>query len=264
MRATFSTRLLLRVLQATPEELAAIERILGGQVFPDWPKGAPGSPAAQAASSQLLPRAGGLKEASEAALLAPQRSDQRRYALQRGQGACELTYQGEHASFRHSAGTDFIDYYLKHPRQSIHPLALLAKVQGQDPVQQRSAALDDANATREYLREMERLRGVIVSDKKCDAEKKVAREELAQLEQSESYIYHRTFDKASRAAKNVRQAIHRVIQSLGDARDAQGRPHRVLNAFADHLKQYLLGPSRPGCAPTGHLVYEPPPSVIWA
>ena len=91
----------------------------------------------------------------------------------------------------------------------------------------------------------------------------MASEELAQLEQSESYIYHRTFDKASRAAKSVRQAIRRVIDSLERARDKQGRPHRVLNAFANHLKQYLLGPSQPGSAPTGHLVYEPSPGVIW-
>jgi hypothetical protein len=43
MRETFPTRLLLRVLQATPEELAAIERVLGGQGFPDRQPSAPPS-----------------------------------------------------------------------------------------------------------------------------------------------------------------------------------------------------------------------------
>jgi hypothetical protein len=231
----------LQLLEATPEELAAIGGYLAGRPFPDRQPVAPGAPTRQAV----------------------QGSGRRRFALRKGDGTWELTYEYEPGSFRRSAGTEFIDYFLKHPRQPIHPVVLLAKMQGLDPVQQRSAALDDADATTEYLEEMERLRGVIANDKKSAAEKKVAAEELAQLEQCESYIYHRTFDKASRAAKSVRQAIRRVIGSLEKARDEQGRPHRVLNAFAAHLKQYLLGPSQPGSASAGHLVYEPPPGVLW-
>jgi len=240
-RENLPAELLLQLLEATPEELAAIGGYLAGRPFPDRQPVAPGAPTTPAV----------------------QRPGQRRFALRKGDGTWELTYEYEPGSFRRSAGTEFIDYFLKHPRQPIHPVVLLAKMQGLDPVQQRSAALDDADATTEYLEEMERLRGVIASDRKSAAEKKVASEELAQLEQCESYIYHRTFDKASRAAKSVRQAIRRVIESLEKARDEQGRPHRVLNAFAAHLKQYLLGPSQPGSASAGHLVYEPPPGVLW-
>ena len=91
-----------------------------------------------------------------------------RFALQRGPRVWQLTYAGETASFPHKRGMVFVAYLLKYPRQPIHPLELLARVQGQDPVQQRSAALDDAEATRAYLREMERLRALIESDETSD------------------------------------------------------------------------------------------------
>ena len=49
MRETFPTRLLLRLLQATPEELVAIERFLDGEPLPDTQPGArPGSQASRA------------------------------------------------------------------------------------------------------------------------------------------------------------------------------------------------------------------------
>jgi hypothetical protein len=223
--------LLLQLLQATPEQLAAIERFLGGR----------------AASCE--PPA--------------QRPDQPRYALQKGQGAWGLTYDGEHASFFDRAGMDFVDYLLKHPGPSIHSLELLARVQGLDPVEQRSAALDDANATRQYLREMDKCRAVLESDDASGQEKEIAEEELAQLEVSVSCVHHRTIDGASKAARSVRQAIRRVCSSLAEARDEQHRPHPVLTAFAAHLQKHLLDPSQPGSAPPGHLVYEPPEGVVW-
>jgi hypothetical protein len=50
MRATISTDLLLRLLHAMPEQLAEIERILGGQALPDpQPGPPPASEASQAA-----------------------------------------------------------------------------------------------------------------------------------------------------------------------------------------------------------------------
>lgn len=150
-------------------------------------------------------------------------------------------------------------------KTSVHcSLALLARVQGEAPVQQRSAVLDDKDATKDYLREMSRLRKLIESDDASDQEKEVAAEELAQLEASVGCIHHRTIDEASKAARSVRQAIRRVCSSLAETRDERHRPHPVLTAFAAHLQKHLLGPSQPGSAPAGHLVYEAPEGVIWA
>jgi hypothetical protein len=158
---------------------------------------------------------------------------------------------------------DFVDYLLKHPGEAIHSLALLARVQGEIPVRQRSAVLDDKDATKDYLREMSRLRELIEGDEASDQEKEIAGEELAQLEACLPDIHHRTFDEASRTAKIVRQAIRRVISSLKRAGEPHQRPDPVLTAFAAHLQKHLLGPSQPGSAPAGHLVYEPPAGVIW-
>jgi hypothetical protein len=91
----------------------------------------------------------------------------------------------------------------------------------------------------------------------------VAEEELAQLEQADDYIYHRTFDKAARTAKSIRQAMNRSISLLDEARDELGRPHPVLVRFAAHLEKYLLGASLAKGVPTGRLVYEPPAGVRW-
>ena len=162
------------------------------------------------------------------------------------------------------AGMEFVEYLLKHPGEVIHSLALLARVQGEAPVQQRSAALDDRDATRDYLSKLSRLRKLLESEDASGREKEVAEEELAQLESALPDIHHRTMDEAAKTAKIVRQAIRRVCSSLAQARDQQHRPDPVLTAFAAHLQNHLLGPSQPGSAPAGHLVYEPPAGVIWS
>jgi hypothetical protein len=241
MRETFPVKLLLQLLQATPEELLAIERFLGGHAFADR-------------QPSMRP----------AALLAPQRPDRGRYALKKGQGAWALTYDGAQAAFVDRAGMDFVHYLLKHPDEPIHSLELLAMIKGEAPVQQRSAVLDDKDATKDYLRMMARLRKLIESDDASDQEKEVAEEELAQLEAALPDIHHRTIDEAFKIAKSVRQAIRRVCLSLAKAQDEQHRPHPLLTAFAAHLRKHLLGPSQLGPIPAGHVVYEPPTGVAWA
>ena len=186
------------------------------------------------------------------------------YALWKGQGAWGLTFGGEQAVFADRAGMDFVEYLLKHPGEVIHSLALIARVQGEAPLQQRSAALDIREATRDYLRKMSQLRKVLESEETSGREKEVAEEELAQLESALPDIHHRTMDEAAKTAKSLRQAMRRVCSSLAQARDQQHRPDPVLTAFAAHLQNHLLGPSQPGSAPAGHLVYVPPPGVIWA
>lgn len=189
--------------------------------------------------------------------------DPARYALRKGQGAWGLIFAGEPAAFADRAGMDSVEYLLKHPSDMIHSLALLARVRGEAPVQQRSAALDDRDTTRNYLREMSRLRKVIESEEASDEEKRVAGEELAQFESALPEIHHRTMDEAAKAAKTFRQAIRRICSWLAQARDQQGRPDPVLAALAAHLQKYLLGPSQPGSVPAGHLVYQPPAGVRW-
>ena len=190
-------------------------------------------------------------------------ADSAAFALRRCHEVWQVVFEGDQGFFGHTTGMTFIDHHLKHPGEAIHPVVLLARLQGQEPVQQRSVALDDQDATGEYLRQMDDLRAVIQDEKTPPGKRKVAEEELAQLEQADDYIYHRTFDKAARTAKSVRQAMNRSISLLDEARDELGRPHPVLVRFAAHLEKYLLGASLAKGVPTGRLVYEPPAGVRW-
>ena len=185
------------------------------------------------------------------------------FSLRRCREVWQVVFEGDQDFFGHTTGMSFISHHLKHPEEAIHPVVLLARLQGQEPVQQRSVALDDQDATDEYLRQMDDLRAVIQDEKTPPGKRKVAEEELAQLEQADDYIYHRTFDKAARTAKSIRQAMNRSISLLDEARDELGRPHPVLVRFAAHLEKYLLGASLAKGVPTGRLVYEPPAGVRW-
>jgi hypothetical protein len=190
-------------------------------------------------------------------------ADSAAFALRRCQEVWQVAFERDRDFFGHTTGMIFIDHYLKHPGEAIHPVELLARLQGQEPIQQRSVALDDRDATDGYLRQMDDLRAVIEDEKTPAGQKKVAEEELAQLEQADDYIYHRTFDKAARTAKSVRQAINRSLRLLEAARDELGRFHPVLVRFAAHVRKYLFGASLAKGVPTGCLVYEPPADVRW-
>ncbi len=216
--------LVLLLPQATIQDLEAIRRFLKEE------------PLAEPQPSSPLCRS-------------PTRHGGRRFALQGGQGAWGLTYDWQQVAFFGRAGMAAVDYLLKHPRNSIHPLALIARLQGEAPLQQRAAALDDADATKAHLHELERLRAIIESDEASAAERQEAEEELDQAERSGATIHQRTVDGALKAARSVRQAIRRVCSSLAKAKDERGRPHSVLTAFATHLQKHLLEPSQPGLVP---------------
>jgi hypothetical protein len=244
MREALLGKLLLLLVHATLEELRAVYRLLSDQPAPETAMGAE------------LPEQGSRGEGAEVS------SSSCRFGLNKGQGAWALTYEGAQAAFADRAHMDCAVYLLKHPRQPMHPVTLLARVHGQAPLEQRSSALDDADATRKHLREMERLRAVISDEGASEGERRVAEEALAGLEGSVAEIYHQTIDDAAKTAKGVRQAIRRACESLAEAKDEHGRPHPVLTAFAAHLRTHLLAPSATGSR--GHLVYEPPPGVVWS
>jgi hypothetical protein len=227
--------------------------IVGEQVFP----GVTFEISAEALAALRRPMGSGVLPARVSADLAA-------FSLRRCHEVWQVVCEGDQDFFGHTRGMNFINHHLKHPGEAIHPVALLAQLQGQEPVQQRWVGLDDQDATDGYLRRMNDLRALIKAEQTSSGKRKVAEEELAQLEQADDYIYHRTFDKAARAAKSVRQAMNRYISLLGEARDELGRPHPVLVRFAAHVQKYLLEASLAKDVPTGRLVYEPPAGVRWA
>src|ERR1035441_1827919 len=87
--------------------------------------------------------------------------DEAQYALCRGRGFWEVTFEGREAIFRHEQGALYVAWLLLHPpRKPIHALALALEARvfsGQTPgaadvIQQRYLGLDEAEAVRNMRR----------------------------------------------------------------------------------------------------------------
>ncbi len=226
----------------------------------------------------------------------PENTPAPQYALRKGLGFWELTFNGQHAVFKHEQGAYYVAYLLLHPpEQPIHALDLATRVQALqrkraglpeliDPdtgralpldqdatLQQRSLGLEAAETMRAVLRRQNLLEDLCEDEHTTEAVKREAERELIELYRYEENNTARTRDSAQRCVRAVRMAINRFYRHLAAALDAQGHPHPVLRAFAVHLEKYLLLPSlrfsvqgrlhaQSGLA--GCFTYEPP-GVVW-
>ena len=205
-----------------------------------------------------------------------------RYALRRGLGFWELTFEGRQAIFKHEMGALYVAcLLLDPPSEPIHAVALALKAKemgGQAPglavaVQQRSMGLEDAAAVRALWRRQGALEAVL--EDKLESEP-VKAEALRELEEVTEFLRKspwRSRGGAERCVRAVAMAIRRFYSHLAGALDAQGEPHPVLQALARHLRDYLLTPSgrggdhrkaRPLNPFAGCYTYEPPPGVVWS
>jgi hypothetical protein len=203
------------------------------------------------------------------------------YALRRGLGFWELTFEGRQAIFKHEQGALYVAcLLLDPPPEPIHAVALALKARsmsGQgagavELIQQRSLGLDDAEAVRALWRRQRALERVIEDDREIEP---VRAEALRELEEITEFLRKNPWRSrygAERCVRAVTVAIKRLHTRLAGAVDAEGRPHAVLQAFARHLHEHLLIPSgrggghggaRVAWVPAGCFTYEPPPGVIW-
>ena len=206
----------------------------------------------------------------------------RQYALCRGVGFWEFTFEGRHAIFKHEQGALYVVWLLLHPPlEPLHALALALEARsldgqpgGADEItQQRSLGLDDAETIRRLRRQQRKLAAVLEDQREIEPVKAEARrewEEIADFLRQNSW---RSRDSAQKCVRAVSMAIKRLHTHLARARNAEGRPHPVLQAFARHLHDHLLIPSGRGRGPGGVRVaatlagcftYEPPPGVVWS
>ena len=205
----------------------------------------------------------------------------RQYALCRGLGFWELTFEGRKAIFKHEQGALYVAcLLLDPPPEPIHAVALALKARsmaGQgagavELIQERSLGLDDAEAVRALWRRQRVLERVIEDDREIEP---VRAEALRELEEITEFLRKnpwRSRDCAQMCVRAVSMAIKRLHAHLARAVDTEGRPHAVLQAFARHLHEHLLIPSgwggghggaRVAAAPAGCFTYEPPPGVVW-
>ena len=208
--------------------------------------------------------------------------DGHRYALRRGLGYWELTFEGRPAIFKHELGALYVaSLLLEPPREPIHAvaLALKAREMSGEPagtgeiVQQRSLGLDDAAAVRALWRRQRTLEQVIEDDQEIEPVKAEALRELEEVSEFLRKSPWRSRGGAERCVRAVTAAIKRMQRHLAEAVDAAGKPHPVLHAFARHLYEHLLIPSGrgggyargwPAATYPGCFTYEPPAGVVWS
>jgi hypothetical protein len=160
-------RLRRQLRQATPEQLAAIERILVGPAVPE-----------------------------------PLRPDQPRYALHREGSLWRLTFEDGQAILKHEQGICYVAAMLSQPRERVKKLNLAARYssprsQGGDgveiydpatgkyeppasmePVHEAALAADDDEARRDYQARARELKETIDDPTETERAKVAAREEL--------------------------------------------------------------------------------------
>ena len=208
--------------------------------------------------------------------------DKREYALRRGLGLWELTFEGRQAIFKHEQGALYVAcLLLEPPEEPIHAVALALKGRqmagetagAEEVIQQRNLGLDDAEAVRNLRRRQRELEAVLEDDLEIEPVKAEARREIEEIGEFLSKNPWRSQDCAQKCVRAVAMAIRRLHSHLGRAVGAQGKPNPVLQGFAQHLREHVLIPSGRGgghggariaTAPGGCFTYEPPTGVVWS
>src|ERR1035437_6255665 len=175
------------------------------------------------------------------------------YALDRGLGYWELTFEGRHATFKHEAGAQYVAFLLLHPRpQPTHALALaldartMFSSQAPGPAEvilQRYLGLDYAETVRSLRRRQHALEAVLDDRHEIEPVKAEVLRELEGIADSLRQSSWRSHECARKCTRAVSLAIQLLLAHLARAVDVEGRPHPVLQAFARHLEEHLLIPS---------------------
>src|SRR5664280_1454957 len=176
-------------------------------------------------------------------------NSQARYALCRGLGFWELTFEGQQAIFKHELGALYVAcLLLDPPSEPVHAVALALKARemgGLAPgpaevIQQRSMGLDDAAAVRALWRRQRALERMLEDDQESEPVKTEALRELEEITEFLRKSPWRSRGGAERCVRAVAMAIRRFHSHLAAAVEAQGEPHPVLQAFGRHLREHLM------------------------
>ncbi len=231
MREAIPTDLLLRLMHATPEQYAAVERILGCSPHP--------------ANGHLLP--GAEKEAPVSGAAAQN-------VFWRAGSHWDVRFDGSPAfHLEDTVGARYLDYLLHHRGEVIAAFDLevaiapkKAQVRARDSIQ----AQLDPETIRSYLRELTRLR----EEREIAAEAgDVARADQldADIEAVEEALQAKgrdTGDAGERARNNVRKAVGVVLGRLS-------RGGKAEREFAAHLAE---------CVRLGfEVMYQPLNGEVW-
>jgi hypothetical protein len=207
--------------------------------------------------------------------------EERHYALCRGLGCWEVTFEGRPAIFQHELGALYVAcLLLDPPREPIHAVALAFKARqraGQGPAAgevppERRLGRDDDAAVRALWRRQRELERILADRLETEPVKAEAQRELEEITEYLRKSRWPSRHGAERSVRAVAAAIKRLHAHLAAAVDAEGKPDELLRAFALHLHEYLLVPSGRGGAharaqavpgSAGCFTYEPPAGLVW-
>jgi len=220
-----------------------------------------------------------------------------RYRINEQPGGWKIVFDGEDASVVNLKGLALVAYLLKHPPTApIHILELESKVFPSptfdtNPVDADTEAdfetlglsiserLKEFNLNKDNAETEDALRTLLfglksrLSDPDTDdTARAIAEKTIAEIEIFLAGGVPKHTDQASKAYERVRQQILRLLKKLREPIRKTGKPSPVLVAFAEHIEEHLIKPSRrysrnrqsrvkAGVAQT--LTYEPPPGITW-
>ncbi len=200
MRVSLPTDLLLKLMLATPEQFAAVERVLDGVT----PLGASGGHAGR--------------------------------SFTRCGDHWKVVFDGHELHLSDSLGARYLAHLLQHPNQPIAAFDLERTITPEKASARSANSRDagrDGQAVRQWLREVERLRAERDETTERGDYGKAERldTDIAALEM-QLKGERRTHDTGERARNNVRKAISAVRRGLLRGNAAQ-------KSFAAHLTQFV-------------------------
>ena len=290
MRESLPVELLLRFLEATPEELVAIRRFFGRQALMDWEEGAP-------AGGRISPGAPPFPECSPH-ILAP--ADACRYSLRHQRACWLLDFKAGPVQLTPETGLGYVAYLLAEPGELVPSATLFSRFSTGHRENVVALELPDA----ETGRLVPLTDGVGAGQLSLDNDEAAARSRYrAQLLEYQETIGNPAIPESERAeaqglydepvaflkehyrpapdpGKAVTKLVHRSIQRLCDhlrepmAGEEVADPGAV--AFAAYIEEHILIPSRrytrakPGARVriargelAGRLIFECPPGDRW-
>jgi hypothetical protein len=206
--------------------------------------------------------------------------DEHPYALGRGLGFWELTFEGRRAIFKDELGALYVAYLLlEPPREPIPAVALAFKAKEKlgrpagpaEVVEQQVMGLEDAASVQALWRKQRELERILADRREIEPVKAEAQRELEEITEHLRQSPWLSRHGAERCARAVAAAIKRLHAHLAAAVDAEGKPDEVLRAFALHLSEHLLAPSGRGGSYTragawtlpGWFIYVPSKGIVW-
>jgi hypothetical protein len=290
MRESFPVKLLVRFLESTPEELAAIGRFYWGQRSADWEEGVP-------AGSRTSHAAPPLPECPPH-ILAP--TDACRYSLRHQRACWLLDFKAGPVQLTPETGLGYAAYLLSEPGELVPSATLFSRfsighrknvvaLELPDPETGRLVPLtdgvgtgqlaldkDEAAARSRYRAQLLEYEETIGNPAIPESERAEAQGLYDELVAFLKEHYRPAPDPGKAVTKLVHRSIQRLCDHLREPMAGEEAPDPGAVAFAEYIEEHILIPSRrytrarPGARVriargelAGRLIFECPPGDRW-